>query len=85
MSAITCAWTAARSIEGDATRVAALERLIEERRPWLDPDLTRARIWCRLGLPAEVILAGGFQTKPNFNRAFLRAMGPAPSDRAKVP
>lgn len=84
MSAITCAWTAARPTEGDATRVTALERLMEERRRWLDPDLARARIWRRLGLPAEAILAGGFQTKPNFNRAFLRAMGRAPSDRAKA-
>ncbi len=32
----------------------------------------------------EAMLASGFQTKSNFNREFLRVMGRAPSDWAKV-
>lgn len=43
--------------EGDAALVAAMERLMEERRLWLDPDLTLARIARRLGVPAKVLSA----------------------------
>jgi AraC-like DNA-binding protein len=43
--------------EGDAALVAALEALMEERRLWLDPDLTLARIARRLGVPAKVLSA----------------------------
>jgi AraC-like DNA-binding protein len=39
--------------EGDA----ALERLMEERRLWLDPDLTLARIARRMGVPAKALSA----------------------------
>ncbi len=43
--------------EGDAALVAALERLMEERRLWLDPDLTLARIARRMGVPAKALSA----------------------------
>lgn len=43
--------------EGDAALVAAMERLMEERRLWQDPDLTLARIARRLGVPAKVLSA----------------------------
>lgn len=48
---------AAAATEGDAALVAALERLMEERRLWLDPDLTLARIARRLGVPAKALSA----------------------------
>ena len=43
--------------EGDAALVAALERLMEEKRLWLDPDLTLARIARRLGVSAKALSA----------------------------
>lgn len=42
---------------GDAALVAALEQLMQERRLWLDPDLTLARIARRLGVPAKALSA----------------------------
>ena len=41
--------------EGDAALVTAMERLMNERRLWLDPDLTLARIARRLGVPAKAL------------------------------
>jgi AraC-like DNA-binding protein len=102
----------------DAALVDAMEALMVEKRLWLDPDLTLARIARRMGVPAkglsaainrvkcenvsrvvnawriaeacaqmrggasvtEAMLGAGFNTKSNFNREFLRAMGKAPKD-----
>jgi hypothetical protein len=41
--------------EGDAALVAAMEALMAERRLWLDPDLTLARIARRMGVPAKAL------------------------------
>jgi AraC-like DNA-binding protein len=43
--------------EGDTAVVAALEALMAERRLWLDPDLTLARIARRMGVPAKTLSA----------------------------
>lgn len=43
--------------EGDAALVAALDRLMAERRLWQDPDLTLARLARRLGVPAKALSA----------------------------
>jgi AraC-like DNA-binding protein len=41
----------------DAALVAALEQLMTEKRLWLDPDLTLARIAQRMGIPAKALSA----------------------------
>lgn len=43
--------------EGDAALVASMEALMAERRLWLDPDLTLARIARRMGVPAKALSA----------------------------
>ena len=43
--------------EDDAALVAALERLMAEKRLWLDPDLTLARIARRMAVPAKTLSA----------------------------
>ncbi len=40
---------------GDAALVEATVRLMAERRLWLDPDLTLARIARRIGVPAKAL------------------------------
>lgn len=47
--------TAPVATEGDAALVAAMEALMAERRLWLDPDLTLARIARRMGVPAKAL------------------------------
>ncbi|AWD22400.1 hypothetical protein B6K69_12555 [Fuscovulum blasticum] len=46
-----------RATAGDADLVEALDRLMAEKRLWLDPDLTLARIARRLGVPAKALSA----------------------------
>lgn len=46
---------APKASEEDATLIAALEQLMVEKRLWLDPDLTLARIARRMGVPAKVL------------------------------
>jgi AraC-like DNA-binding protein len=41
--------------EGDAALVHAMDQLMAERRMWLDPDLTLARIARRMGVPAKAL------------------------------
>ncbi len=41
--------------QGDAALVAAMEQLMAERRLWLDPDLTLARMARRMGVPAKAL------------------------------
>jgi AraC-like DNA-binding protein len=43
--------------EDDAALVAAMDVLMQERRLWLDPDLTLARIARRMGVPAKSLSA----------------------------
>lgn len=46
-----------KATEGDAILFLALERLMTEKRLWLDPDLTLARIARRMGVPAKILSA----------------------------
>lgn len=43
--------------EGDAALVAALEQVMQEKRLWLDADLTLARLARRMGVPAKALSA----------------------------
>lgn len=48
---------ATAATETDAALVAAMDVLMKERRLWLDPDLTLARIARRMGVPAKSLSA----------------------------
>jgi AraC-like DNA-binding protein len=57
MATVAEAEEASVATEGDAALVAAMDRLMEERRLWQDPDLTLARIARRMGVPAKALSA----------------------------
>lgn len=46
---------AAAATESDAALVGTMEALMAEKRLWLDPDLTLARIARRMGVPSKAL------------------------------